>query len=111
MRSALLCPLVAFLLSCKPGGVGKDQELCAQAAVMYDRCEPRAGSNQLARDLELDRWASLCRAVLTGETAQMLPNTLELYTALDDAERAGLRLQAECTAAASTCEAYAACER
>ena len=59
----------------------------------------------------IDRWRGLCRAVFTGETKQLMPNTLEVWQALDDASRAGPKLQAECTAKAATCDAYCACQK
>lgn len=107
MRSAAIT--LVLLAACKPGGVGETQELCAKAAAMYDRCETDEGSSKLDRDLELDRWRSLCRAVITGDTDQMLPDTLQLYATMDEETKAGLKLVAECQAKATTCEAYTAC--
>jgi hypothetical protein len=49
--------------------------------------------------------------VLTGETKQLLPNALELYNQMDEATKAGLRQQAECTAKTTTCSEYAACSK
>ena len=103
---------VVVVAACKGGGVSKEQEVCARAAVMFERCEDLAGEGsdaKLQNELTVDRWRGLCRAVLTGETKQLLPNALELYNAMDDGTKAGLRVQAECTAKATTCAQYAAC--
>jgi hypothetical protein len=111
MRSMLL---VVALVACKGGGVTKEQEICAKAAAMFERCEELAteGSDaKMQNELALDRWRGLCRAVLTGETKQLLPNALELFNSFDEGTKAGLRLQAECTAKATTCAEYAACEK
>lgn len=102
---------LVLMAACKPGGVGETQELCARAAAMYDRCETDEGSSKLDRDLELDRWRSLCRAVITGDTDQMLPDSLQLYAAMDEETKAGLKLVAECQAKATTCDVYTACQR
>ena len=111
MRALLALCLVA---GCKPGGVGKDQELCAKAAAMFERCEELdlgSGSDaKLSKELTIDRWRGLCRAVFTGKTEQLLPNALELYQAMDEGTRAGLRVQAECAAKAATCDDYKKCE-
>jgi hypothetical protein len=106
--------LVALLVACKGGGVTKQQEICARAAAMFEKCEELSMEGSDARmqnELALDRWRGLCRAVLTGETKQLLPNALELYNAMDEGTKAGLRVQAECTAKATTCAEYAACEQ
>ena len=58
----------------------------------------------------IDRWRGLCRAVFTGKTEQLMPNARELYGAMDEATRAGLRLTAECTAKATTCDDYKKCD-
>ena len=105
-----LLALVA-LAGCKPGGVSSAQETCAKAAAMFDQCESFGSDTPLQRELMVDRWRGTCRAVFTGETRQLMPNALEVYQALDDDQRAALRTQAECTAKAATCDAYAACER
>ena len=105
-----LAAIVLLLAACKPGGVGESQEMCAQAAAMYDRCETDEGSSKLDRELELDRWRSLCRAVVTGNTDQMLPDALQLYAAMDEETKAGLKLVAECQAKATTCPAYTQCQ-
>ncbi len=109
MRTALL---VIALVACKGGGITKEQEVCAKAAAMFEKCETLAteGSDaKLENELTIDRWRGLCRAVLTGETEQLLPNALDLYNAMDEGTKAGLRVQAECTAKTTTCAAYAAC--
>jgi hypothetical protein len=111
MRCILLA-LVWALASCKGGGVTKQQEVCARAAAMFEQCEELAkeGSDaKLQNSLTVDRWRGLCRAVMTGETKQLMPNALELYNAMDEGTKAGLRVQAECTAKAKTCAEYAAC--
>jgi hypothetical protein len=101
-----------LLVACKPAGVKKTDELCAKATKMYAQCEKRdEGMQPLEWDLVLDRWSSLCRAVITGETKQLLPDALQLYTEMADDVRAGLRVQAECTAVATTCTDYRACEK
>lgn len=109
--------LPALLLTLAPScaaKVSKEQELCARAAAMFDRCEQLelgSGSDAaLSRELMIDRWRGLCRAAFTGQTEQLMPNARELYLAMDEATRAGLRVQAECTAKASTCAAYDACD-
>ena len=113
MRSALTL-MVVLAAGCKPGGVTKDQELCAKAAAMFDRCEQLdvgSGSDAaLTRELTIDRWRGLCRAVFSGKTEQMAPNARELYTSMDDATKAGVRQQAECAAKATTCAEYAKCD-
>lgn len=103
---------VVVVAACKGGGVSKEQEVCARAAAMFERCEDLAGEGsdaKLQNELTVDRWRGLCRAVLTGETQQLLPNALDLYNAMDEGTKAGLRVQAECTAKATTCAQYAAC--
>ena len=112
MRGALLALLV--IAGCKAGGVTKEQELCARAAAMFDKCEQLdlgSGSDAaLSRELTIDRWRGLCRAVFTGETAQLMQNARELYASMDEATKAGLRVQAECTAKATTCDEYTKCD-
>ena len=49
--------------------------------------------------------------MITGETKQLLPDSLQMYTEMSDEVRAGLRIQAECTSTATTCDAYRACEK
>ena len=111
MRALLF---VTLLASCKPGGVTKEQELCAKAAAMFDKCEQLdlgSGSDAaLSRELTIDRWRGLCRAVFSGKTDQLMPNARELYHAMDDGTKAGLRVQAECAAKAATCVEYAKCD-
>lgn len=111
MRSLLI---LAALVACNGGGVSKEQEVCAKAAAMFEKCEELGsdGSDaKLQNSLTIDRWRGLCRAVLTGETKQLMPNALELYNAMDEGTKAGLRQQAECTAKAATCAEYAACSK
>jgi hypothetical protein len=105
--------LVVMLVACK-GGVSAEQELCAKAAAMFEKCEELSGEGSDAKkqnELTVDRWRGLCRAVLTGETKQMLPDVLERYNAMDEGTKAGLRQQAECTAKTTTCSEYAACSK
>ncbi len=102
---------LGLLAACKPGDVGAVQELCARAATMYDRCEDHGDVKGQAWEIVLDRWRGLCRASITGETDQLLPNARALWNELPDDLRAGLRVQAECGAAATTCEAYRACDQ
>lgn len=107
-------PLLLLLAACKPGGVSKEAELCSKAAAMFERCEQLDGSGSdaaLSHELTIDRWRGLCRAVFTGETAQLMPNARELYQALDEPTRAAMRKQAECTSKATNCLQYAACEQ
>lgn len=110
MRALLLLAIVA----CKPGGVTKEQELCAKAAAKFDECEQldfgSGSDSKLSRELTIDRWRGLCRAVYTGKTDQLMPNARELYHAMDEGTKAGLRVQAECAAKATTCVEYAKCD-
>jgi hypothetical protein len=87
------------------------RELCAKAAAIYDRCESRGTNDAQQWELVIDRWRGLCRAALTGETKQLLPDGLAIWNGMADDERAGLKQQAECTAAAATCDQYAACDK
>jgi hypothetical protein len=110
MRRALF--VVLLVAACK-SPTTKEQELCAKAAAMFEQCESFDGSGSdaaLSKELMIDRWRGLCRAVYTGKTEQLMPNTRELFAAMDEATKAGLRVQAECTAKAKTCADYAACE-
>ena len=59
----------------------------------------------------VDRWRGLCRAVLNGETKQMLPEVLQAYSVMDEGTKAGLRAAAECPAKATNCIEYAACSK
>jgi hypothetical protein len=98
-----------FVVACKPGGQKDADQLCAKATAMYAKCEQQEGMHPQEWELVLDRWRGLCRAVITGETKQLLPDALQVYQEMDQGTRAGLRLQAECTAKATTCLAYHAC--
>ena len=115
MRHAALIVIAIALVGCQ-SKTTKDQELCAKAAAMFERCEDlgvpanATGSDKLARELVIDRWRGLCRAVFTGETKQLLPNALELFQQMDEETKAALRKQAECAAKTDTCTAYAGCE-
>jgi hypothetical protein len=105
--------LLVALLGCK-SGVTKEHEVCAKAAAMFERCENLEGEGSDAKqqkELVIDRWRGLCRAVLTGKTEQLMPNALELWKTMDDGTKLALRQQAECTAKASTCVEYAACSK
>jgi hypothetical protein len=109
MRTALV--LAWLLVGCK-SPVSKEQELCAKAAAMFEKCETFDGSGSdaaLTKEMMIDRWRGLCRAVLTGKTEQLFANAKELYNSLDDASKAGLKLQAECSSKATTCAEYAKC--
>ena len=101
---------LVLLIACKPAGVKNMDKLCARAAGMYAQCETHEGLQPQEWDLTLDRWRSLCRAVMTGETKQLLPDALQIYTEMPEEVRAGLRVQAECTAQTTTCGEYRACE-
>jgi hypothetical protein len=48
--------------------------------------------------------------VFTGETGQLMHNARELYSSMDETTKAGLRVQAECTAKATTCDEYKKCD-
>lgn len=105
--------LVLALLGCQ-SHIKHEQELCAKAAAMFDRCEQFAseGSDaKLERELAVDRWRGLCRAVFTGETKQLGPDALAIYAGMADEVKAGLRAQAECTAKTTSCVEYATCSR
>jgi len=106
--------LLVALVGCKPGGVTKDQELCAKAAAMFERCEQLdvgSGSGAaLSKELTIDRWRGLCRAVFTGKTEQLMPNARELFQSMDEPTKAGLRVQAECAAKSTTCAEYSKCD-
>lgn len=101
---------LVLVVACKPGGVNDTHQLCAKATAMYAQCETQEGTAQ-EWELVLDRWRSLCRAVISGETKQLLPDALQLYAEMTDDVRAGLKVQAECTAKAKTCGEYRACEK
>lgn len=76
---------------------------------MFEKCEDFGSAAPLERDLMVDRWRGVCRALFTGETAQLMPNSLEMYRALEDDDRAALKATAECTSKATTCLAYHGC--
>jgi hypothetical protein len=111
MQRALL--LVAIVAGCK-AGTTKEQELCARAAARFEKCEELdlgSGSDApIAREMTIDRWRGLCRAVFTGKTEQLMQNARELFAAMDEGTKAGLRIQAECTAKATTCAEYKKCD-
>ena len=102
---------LVFFVACKPGGVKNTDQLCAKATAMYAKCEREAGMHPQEWELILDRWRGLCRAVITGETKQLLPDGLQMYNEMPEEIRAALRAQAECTAQTTTCEQYRACEK
>lgn len=110
MRLSLL---LVVLVGCK-APTTKVQQLCARAAAMFDKCEELdvgSGSDAaLSRELTIDRWRGICRAVFTGETAQLMANSKELFASMDDVTKAALRQQAECAAKATTCADYKKCE-
>ena len=69
-----------------------------KAGAMFEKCETFDGSGSdaaLTKEMMIDRWRGLCRAVLTGETAQLMTNTRELWNQMDDATKAGLKLQVQ----------------
>ena len=101
--------VIVALAACKPGGVSSAQEVCAKASAMFEKCEDFGSAAPLERDLMVDRWRGVCRALFTGETQQLMPNTLEMYRALEDDDRAALKTTAECTSKATTCLAYHGC--
>jgi hypothetical protein len=103
--------VLALLAGCKPGGVSGAQETCAAAGAMFEKCEDFGSATPLQHDLMVDRWRGLCRAVFTGETKQLMPNTLAVFQALDESEREGLKLEAACSAKAKSCDAYQACQK
>lgn len=102
---------LVLAVGCKPGGVKNTDQLCAKATAMYAKCESHEGLHPQAWELTLDRWRGLCRAVITGETKQLLPDGLQMYSEMSAEIRAGLAQQAECTAQTTTCEQYRACEK
>lgn len=104
----IACVIVA---ACKPGGVSKVDELCSKASAMYAKCEREPGMHPQEWELVIDRWRGLCRAVITGETSQLLPDGLGIYNEMADDVKAALRAQAECTAKTTTCADYQACDR
>src|SRR6185503_7378734 len=102
--------LVVVLAAACKSPVTKEQELCAKASAMFEKCESFDGSGSdaaLSKELMIDRWRGLCRAVLTGKTEQLMANTRELYQSMDEGTKAGLKQQAECGAKATTCAEYA----
>jgi hypothetical protein len=103
--------VAALLIGCQPR-ITVEQEQCGRAAEMYRMCESFKGQTPLERDLEIDRWRGLCRALLTkGDTDNLAHSTVELYQSLDDPQREALAEQARCTAETTTCRAYAACSK
>jgi hypothetical protein len=100
-----------FVVACKPAGVKDADQLCAKATAMYAKCEQQEGMHAQEWELVLDRWRGLCRAVMTGETKQLLPDGLQMYQEMPEEIRAVLRTQAECTSKATTCIAYHSCEQ
>lgn len=113
MRPSLVLAALLFGASCKQN-ISADQELCAKAAAMFEKCEDfsslGSGSDvPLTKELMIDRWRGLCRAVRTGKTDMLMKNTLELYKSLDDEAKAMMRTQAECAVKATTCAEYQKC--
>lgn len=109
MRPLLLA--ISLAAACKPGGVTQADEQCAKAAAIYDQCESHTDQTAQQWELVIDRWRGLCRAAMTGQTKQLLPDGLQIWNAMADDVRAGLRLQAECMSRATTCDQYAACDK
>ncbi len=110
MRIAWIALLLAAACTSK---TTVEQDLCAKASEMFARCETfdTAGSDAAqTKELMVDRWRGLCRAVFTGETKQMLDNAKELYLEMDEPTKESLRVHAGCMAKATACDAYARCE-
>ena len=104
----------ALLLGACTSKTSVEQDLCAKASAMFARCETfETGGSGAAQTKELmvDRWRGLCRAVFTGETKQMMENVKELYLQMDEPTKESLRIHAGCMAAATACDAYARCEK
>ena len=99
------------LIGCKPGGTKTADVWCAKATTMYAKCEGQQDMTAQEWELVLDRWRGLCRAVMTGETKQLLPDGLQIYTDMSEPMREGLRVQAECMARSKDCVEYRACEK
>lgn len=110
MRSIWLAFLVGAV-GCKPGGVSETDELCAKAAAIYSQCESRGNSTEPEWEIVVDRWRGLCQATFTGNTKQLYGDGLAIWQQLDDEERVSLRETGRCTAAATTCAAYQACQK
>ncbi len=106
MRHVVLALAIA---GCTPR-VTSDQELCAKASAMYERCEHLTGT-KLEQSLTVDRWRGLCRAVMSGEAKHLMPDQRALFDSMDDATRSDLRSEAQCEAQATDCTAYAACSK
>jgi hypothetical protein len=105
--------LVALLLAACTGKTSIEQDLCAKASAMFARCETFDTSGSGAaqtKELMVDRWRGLCRAVFTGETKQMMNNARDLYLQMDEPTKESLKIHAGCMANATTCDAYARCE-
>lgn len=109
MRSALFVLLLAGCTS----KTSIEQDLCAKASAMFARCETfdttGSGAAQ-TKELMVDRWRGLCRAVFTGETQQMMQNAKELYLQMDEPTKESLRIHAACMANATACDQYERCE-
>jgi hypothetical protein len=99
---------VLTLIACEPK-VSDHQAMCSHVSAMFEKCESFGGLTRLERSLTVDRWRGLCRAVMSGETRQLMPETRALFENMDDETRAGLREQAQCHAKAMTCVEYHAC--
>ena len=106
--------IVALLVAACTSKTSVEQDLCAKASAMFARCETfeTGGSGAaLTKELMVDRWRGLCRAVFTGETKQMMQNARDLYLEMDEGTKESLRIHAGCMAQATTCDAYARCEK
>jgi len=99
---------VLTLIACEPK-VSDDQAMCSYVSAMFEKCESFGSLSKLERSLTVDRWRGLCRAVMSGETRQLMPETRALFENMDDETRAGLREQAQCHAKAMTCVEYHSC--
>lgn len=110
MRAA---PLALLLVAACTSKTTVEQDLCAKASAMFARCETfdMTGSDAAqTKELMVDRWRGLCRAVFTGETKQMLENAKALYLEMDEPTKESLRVHAGCMAKATACDEYARCE-
>jgi len=104
--------LVALLAGCT-AKTSPEQDMCAKASEMFARCETfdsKGSGAAQTKELMVDRWRGICRAVFTGKTEQLMPNALELYQALDEPTKEGLKIQAACMSRATACDDYARCE-
>ena len=106
--------LFSLLLAACTSKTSVEQDLCAKASDMFARCETfetKGSGAAQTKELMVDRWRGLCRAVFTGETKQMMNNVRDLYREMDEPTKEGRKIQAGCMASATTCDAYARCDK